>query len=219
MPLINPHTPAPAHFLACAVVCLLFGNGLPALAQPGVQRATYTAEAPDPPLGSKAGEKPLPAPRDPSHSAANSVPLPPRSASRAEGDPTKAARPVKPSSGLATGLASLAVVLGLFFIAAWAVRRALPQTPTNLPSEVIEVLGRTPIAGRQFAHLVRCGNKLLLVYLAPGCVETLTEITDAAEVDRLAGICRQVHPQSATASFRNIFQQFSREKPSAEGKV
>jgi flagellar protein FliO/FliZ len=216
---MNPLTRALARFSTCAVVCLLSGNGLPALAQPGVQQATYTAEAPDPP--NKIGGKPLPAPRprDPAHSAAKSVPLPPRSATRADGDPAKAARPVKPSSGLATGLASLAVVLGLFFIAAWAVRRALPQTPANLPSEVLEVLGRTPIAGRQFAHLVRCGNKLLLVYLAPGCVETLTEITDAAEVDRLAGICRQVHPQSATASFRNIFQQFSREKPTAEGKI
>ena len=42
----------------------------------------------------------------------------------------------------------------------------------------------------------------------PG-VETLTEITEPEEVDRLAGICRQAHPDSTTAAFRQVFQQFA----------
>lgn len=123
-------------------------------------------------------------------------------------------RPAGTASTLFTGLASLAVVLGLFFVVTWALRRGMPRGAAQLPSDVVEVLGRTPLATRQFAHLIRCGNKLVLVHLAPGSVRSLTEITDPVEVDRLSGICRQAHPRSTTASFRQVFQQFAREKPS-----
>jgi flagellar biogenesis protein FliO len=126
------------------------------------------------------------------------------------------ARPISAASSLFTGLASLAVVLGLFFAVAWAIRRGMPAGAAALPKQAVEVLGRTALAGRQYAHLVRCGNKILLVYLAPGVAKTLTEITDPAEVDRLAGLCRQDQPTSANASLRRIFQQFGREK-SADG--
>lgn len=39
-------------------------------------------------------------------------------------------------------------------------------------------------------------------------VETLGEITDPLEVDRLTGLCYQTHPQGSTASFRQVFQSF-----------
>ncbi|HEX5446179.1 MAG TPA: flagellar biosynthetic protein FliO, partial [Pirellulales bacterium] len=129
------------------------------------------------------------------------------------GKPARAgdrARPVGGTSSMMTGMASLAVVLGLFFAVAWMLRRGLPAGPAVLPREAVEVLGRTPLAGRQHAHLLRCGNKVLLVYLAQGVAETLTEITDPLEVDRLVGLCRQSHPQSTTASFRQVLQQFGR---------
>ncbi|HET6883782.1 MAG TPA: flagellar biosynthetic protein FliO [Pirellulales bacterium] len=179
-----------------------------ALADPtDVQRATYVESADSPLKAKKADRQP---PAKPPH---DSLPLPPRGATReAENDKAHPGRAIKPASGIATGMASLAVVLALFLAAAWAVRRGMPAGPAKLPGEVVEVLGRTPLTGRQFAHLIRCGNKLLLVYLAPGCAETLTEITDPVEVDRLAGLCRQVHPHSATTSFRQVFQQFSRER-------
>ena len=86
--------------------------------------------------------------------------------------------------------------------------RTAPKGTTLLPGEVVEVLGRAPLAGRQQMHLLRCGNKLLLVSVTPAGAETLTEVTEPAEVDRLAGLCRQAHPQSATTAFRQIFQQF-----------
>jgi flagellar biogenesis protein FliO len=108
---------------------------------------------------------------------------------------------------------SLAVVLGLFFLLAWVFRRSAPRASALLPGEVFEVLGRAPLAGRQQVHLLRCGNKLLLVSVTPGGAETLTEVTDAAEVDRLAGLCRQGHPQSASAAFRQVFEQFAPRRP------
>ena len=116
---------------------------------------------------------------------------------------------------LATAAGSLAIVLALFFITAWLLRRGAPQAALSLPRDVVEVLGRAPLPGKQQVHLLRCGHKLLLVWAGSGGVETLTEITDPAEVDRLAGICRAAHPHSATAAFRNVFQQLARE-PGAE---
>lgn len=142
-----------------------------------------------------------------------SRPLPPRNNKDAkQGRPAEKPRAVGAASSIISGMASLLVVLGLFFGVAWALRRGMPPGPTALPSEAVEVLGRTTLAGRQHAHLIRCGNKVLLVYLAQGIAETLTEITDPLEVDRLTGLCRQSHPQSATKSFRQVLQQFGREK-------
>jgi flagellar biogenesis protein FliO len=104
---------------------------------------------------------------------------------------------------------SLALVLGLFFLVAWTMRRAAPGGVVQLPREVVDVLGRAVLANRAQVHLIRCGNKLLLVSVSPTGIETLTEITDPDEVNRLAGLCRQAQPGSATAAFRHVLQQFA----------
>ena len=94
---------------------------------------------------------------------------------------------------------SLAVVLGLFLGLVWFLRRGLPKAARLLSSDVVEVLGRSPLAGRQQMHVIRFGNRLLLVAVSPSGAETLAEISDPAEVDRLAGICQQTQTASATA--------------------
>jgi flagellar biogenesis protein FliO len=105
--------------------------------------------------------------------------------------------------------ASLAVVIGLFLAFAWVMKGTAPKGAALLPSEVVEVLGRAPLALRQQMHLLRCGNKLLLVSVTPTGAETLTEVTDPLEVDRLTGLCQQGRPNSATAAFRQVFQQLA----------
>jgi len=131
---------------------------------------------------------------------------PPRQSGRQGGpDATRAAGP----TSWVTVASSLAVVLGLFLVVAWAMRRTVPGGSVVLPSDVVEVLGRAALAGKAQVHLVRCGSKLLLVSLSPTGVETLTEITDPDEVNRLAGLCRQAQPGSATAAFRQVLQQFA----------
>jgi flagellar biogenesis protein FliO len=120
----------------------------------------------------------------------------------------------KPSMAVLAG--GLGVVLGIFFIFAWLMRKAAPQGFSRLPNEAFEVLGRAPLAGRQNVHLLRCGNKLLLVSITPTGTETLTEITDPPEVDRLAGLCRQAGPHSSTAVFRRIFEQLAPKRPARD---
>ena len=50
----------------------------------------------------------------------------------------------------------------------------------SLPTDVVSVLGRVPLAARQLAELLRVGNKLVLVSLTPTGAQTLTEVTDPA---------------------------------------
>jgi len=120
-----------------------------------------------------------------------------------------AARRMSGLPSVVTIASSLALVLGLFLVVAWVMRRAVPGGATTLPGEVVEVLGRKVVAGRQQLQLLRCGNKLLLVSVTPAGVEPLTEITDQDEVNHLAALCRRAQPGSATAVFRDVLEQFS----------
>ena len=114
-------------------------------------------------------------------------------------------------SSVATVGGSLAVVLGIFLLVVWLLRRASPGGTGILPAEAFEMLGRAPLANHQQVHLLRCGNKLLLVAVtgagAGAATKTLTEITDPAEVDRLAGLCRRAGAGSPVAAFRQVFHQ------------
>lgn len=107
--------------------------------------------------------------------------------------------------------AALAVVLGVFFLCAALVRRGAKKANARLPEDVVSVLGRVPLAARQFAELVRVGNKLVLVSVTPHGAEPLTEITDAVEIDRLVGLCRQGQKGSSTEEFDHIFRQLAEE--------
>lgn len=114
-----------------------------------------------------------------------------------------------------TVLSSLAVVLGLFFLLVWFLRRVLPRASSSLPREVLEPLGRVPLNARQHMQLVRVGSKLLLLFVSPQGAETLTEITDPQEVERLVAICEQNQPGSISATFRQVLEQLGDEADSS----
>jgi flagellar biogenesis protein FliO len=138
------------------------------------------------------------------------TPLPPSSSSNGSG---------KSPGGLPSMISvagSTGVVLGIFLLFAWIVKSKTPQAHVRLPAEAFEVLGRAPIHGRQQVQLLRCGAKVILVSVTPAGAETLTEITDPAEVDRLCGLCRSSQPGSSTAAFKHIFEQLAPRKP---GKI
>ncbi len=109
---------------------------------------------------------------------------------------------------------ALTIVIGTFFVFVWMLRRSgrgAAGGRATLPADAVSVLGRVSLAGRQVAELLRVGNKLVLVALTPGGAETLTEVTDPVEVDRLVGLCQQYSPHSTTKAFEQVFQHLSRE--------
>jgi flagellar biogenesis protein FliO len=116
----------------------------------------------------------------------------------------------KPNMPLwASGAGSLALVLGVFLLVVWVVRRAIPGGSAQLPREALEVLGRAPLFARNNAYLVRCGSKLLLLNVSPTAVETLTEITDPDEVDRLRALCQRGYG-GAASTFRQALAGYAR---------
>jgi flagellar biogenesis protein FliO len=125
--------------------------------------------------------------------------------------PRQGASPASPFGGktfspLATGAASLGIVLGLFLLVVWSVRRGMPKGGGLVPSEAVEVLGRAPIGGKQSVHLVRCGNKIVLVNVSATSVETLTEISDPTEVERLQEVCR--HSTAPASTVQQLLGRF-----------
>jgi len=120
-------------------------------------------------------------------------------------------RPVGGAGALVTIGSSLAIVIGLFLLFAYMVRRTAPGQAAVLPGEVVEVLGRTLLDNRQQVQLLRLGRRLILVSVTPAGVETLAEVADPDEVTRLVGLCQQSRAGSTTAVFRQVFEQLAGE--------
>lgn len=123
--------------------------------------------------------------------------------------PIERATPNGAGQAIGSIVGSLAVVLGLFLVVVWCSRRFAPAGSSLLPKEVVELLGRAPLTGRQSMQLVRIGNKLLLVAISTAGAETLTEITDPVEVEHLSALCRRGRIDSATSSFTQVLGQLA----------
>ncbi len=115
-----------------------------------------------------------------------------------------------------TVLGGLGIVVGLFLVVAWAMRRKLGVAGLSLPTDVVELLGHIELRGHHQLQLIRCGSKLLLLSVSAGVAETLTEITDPVEVDRLAGLCQQRDAHSSTFAFGQVLRQFGKESSDSE---
>lgn len=132
--------------------------------------------------------------------------LAPPSSPAAHGSSQERAAPTAGTS-FTTVVSSLAIVLGLLFGVTWLMRRAGPAGSQMLPSDVVQVLGRAMLSPRQPMQLVRIGDRLVLVANTPSGVQTLTEITDRAEVERLAAACEAARGGSSSATFRQVLTQ------------
>ena len=106
-----------------------------------------------------------------------------------------------------TVIGSLVLVLGIFFFGVWLFRQTTPAGFGVLPAEAFESLGRARLTTRQQVHLLRCGNKVLLVAVGAAGAETLTEIADPEEVERLVELCRRPRSGGAAAAFRQVFSR------------
>ena len=124
-----------------------------------------------------------------------SLPLPPRGGVSVSPDSPEFEQPV--SESLAWGspwrtISSLAVVLGLFLVFVWIVRRH--RVPALTEQQVFQTIGRTSLLGRQ-AHIVQFGDKLLVLAKTSNGLEKLTELTNPQEVQRVTHLC--LHGSSA----------------------
>lgn len=186
----TPSLPAPPARYDAAIV--------PALHEPATPAAL-----PPSPLPSASGEE------------ANRRLAPFSDASEAENDPAGASAPLpfnfSQFESLTTAGVGLAVVVGLFLVCAWMLRRGGPRPGGALPADAFSVLGRAPLTPQTIAHLLRIGNKLVLVAMTPGGVQPLTEVTDPMEVDRLTGLCASGRGHGPSAEFQQVLAQLSRE--------
>lgn len=112
---------------------------------------------------------------------------------------------------LTTAGAGLAIVVGLFLLCTWLFRRSGPKATTPLPKEAVAVLGRLPLAGNHFVHLLRLGSRLVLVSVGPDSVTTLAEVSEPNEVQHMLGLCMQGQQQSTSAEFEKVLEQLAKE--------
>lgn len=175
-------------------------------AGPGtVRAATEIQQAPG--AGREHAENMRPA-KAPSRISSTPLRLTPPSTPARSGGNKPAVRRAGPS--IITMVSSLTLVLSLLMVCMWVLRRSSrPAAVTRLPEAVLEVLGRSTLFGRQQLYLLRLGNKLLLLSVTAAGTETLAEITDGTEIDRIVGLCRQNQPGSVAASFRQVLTQLS----------
>jgi flagellar biogenesis protein FliO len=104
---------------------------------------------------------------------------------------------------------SLLIVIGVFFILVLFLKKVSPKGNRLLPKEAFEDLGRAMLTQKIQLHLLRLGNRLLLVSITPDGVSPITEITDPDEVVPLLGLCRQLDSNSSTEFFRKTLSSFS----------
>ena len=112
---------------------------------------------------------------------------------------------------LLTSGAGLAIVVGLVLACAWLVRRGTPRSSETLPPEAFAVLGKAPLFGQTVGHLIRLGNKLVLVAATADGIQPLVEVTDQEEVNRLAGLCLARQPHSSAAEFQEVLRSLAQE--------
>ncbi len=112
-------------------------------------------------------------------------------------------------SSMISMMVSLLLVLALFLGVAWFFRRVAPQPSRGLSKDVVQVLGRTPLAPRHNMILIRFGRKLVLVSQQLGQTQTLSEIDDPREVDHLLGLCEEASSTSISSSFRDVLFQLA----------
>jgi flagellar biogenesis protein FliO len=84
---------------------------------------------------------------------------------------------------------ALAIVLGSYFALVWLLRFVSPTSNTQLPRDVLEVLGKTPFGNKQHLQLVRLGTKLLLLLETPDGIQPIAEVSDPLEAEHLVNLC------------------------------
>ena len=116
-----------------------------------------------------------------------SLPLPSRTSTTSDVGHGKS---FSSANSLLSTTISLGLIVGtIILVGRWMKRNGFQGT-RSLPLEAFELLGRRQIEPRVAVHLVRCGNRILILGVGAEGVRTLSEIEDPAEVQRLTSTCQ-----------------------------
>ena len=143
----------------------------------------------------------------------------PRAHSADRSDPSNGGQGTRPRASPWTAFASLAAMLIVIVAAARVWKKHAPQTAGRLPAEAVEVLGRRQLDRRHAIQIVRCGSRILILGVAGEGLRTLSEISDPAEVDDIAALCRRSsRDETGGQGFLSLFRRF-REEAEADAPV
>ncbi len=163
---------------------------------------TAESETPKPPVRKKEVVPSPAATTIPTAASPDSLLLPPRPVA-------EEAAAVKSAQGSLGNpvrmLSSLAVVLGGFFLFAWVVRRN--RLPAVEEEQVFRTMGRVSLLGKQ-AHVVKFGDRLLVLAKTANGLEKLTELTNPQEIERVVGLC---HGGSSVQVARSVREMLNSE--------
>ena len=120
------------------------------------------------------------------------LPLPPRSEQSDASNSSHSSRlkPAQSSGSLITMAISLGMIVGVLILAGRGMKRFGFQGVPTLSADALELLGRRTIEPKITVHLVKCGSRVLVLGVGPDGVQTLSEINDPEEVEKLVLACQ-----------------------------
>jgi len=105
---------------------------------------------------------------------------------------------------------ALAVVLGAFMVLLWITKKIQGPSRTMMSKQTLELLGQKQINKIHSLHLIRLGQRILLVSASDSSVTCLSEINDPVEVAQLLTTSAQAGESSELpqSTFKRIFAQY-----------
>ncbi len=107
-------------------------------------------------------------------------------------------------------VAALAVVLGAFMVLLWVTKKIQGPSQSIMSKQTLEVLGQKQINKIHSLHLIRLGQRILLISASDSSVTCLSEINDPVEVAQLLNTNSQAGDSSELpqSTFKRIFAQY-----------
>ena len=105
---------------------------------------------------------------------------------------------------------ALTVVLGAFMVLLWITKKIQGPSKTMMSKQTLELLGQKQINKIHCLHLIRLGQRILLVSASDSGVTCLSEINDPVEVAQLLKTNSQAGESSELpqSTFKRIFAQY-----------
>mgnify|MGYP001156748189 CR=1 FL=1 len=104
---------------------------------------------------------------------------------------------------------SLAVVLSLFLGFVWVVKKKQGRSRQPLNQNMLTVIGQTHLTKDHTLHVVKLGERLLLVSAGESKVTCLTELTDPVEIEQL--LAHSPNKTTDRPSFKKLFAQYDQD--------